>query len=195
MAGTCICRFDLKGRGGPRRIATMGCPLHDPRGCDDGGEPETVREIEHFPVDAEPLIIHRRASDDGLAFDHFADCPKCKQQSRLQVAREISDSMFGLIPPRAPIREIEHFPFTDHRSVAEVDAGVPAGAKPFRITAIPRPLSGQVFVAFDAMKASYTAMIPIAVAREIAEALDGALAILDGQHPAQTGVAVEGLGR
>jgi hypothetical protein len=134
MAGTCICRFDLKGRGGPRRIATMGCPLHDPHGCDDGGEPEAIREIEHFP-------------------------------------------------------------FTDHRSVAEVDAGVPAGAKPFRITAIPRPLSGQVFVAFDAMKASYTAMIPIAVAREIAEALDGALAILDGQHPAQTGVAVEGLGR
>jgi hypothetical protein len=148
MAGTCICRFDLKGRGGPRRIATMGCPLHDPRGCDDGGEPETVREIDR--------------------------------------EREIGQT---------EAREIEHFPFTDHRSVAEVDAGVPAGAKPFRITAIPRPLSGQVFVAFDAMKASYTAMIPIAVAREIAEALDGALAILDGQHPAQTGVAVEGLGR
>jgi hypothetical protein len=79
------------------------------------------------------------------------------------------------------VRETEHFPFADHRSVAEVDAD----AASFRITAIPRPRAGEVHIAFDALGQSYTATIPAHAARQIAEALDGALAILDGQHPAQ----------
>jgi hypothetical protein len=95
-------------------------------------------------------------------------------------------------------REVDDYPraasnvFPDRSvpSVAETDARAA-----FTITAIPRPRAGEVHLAFEAFGSHYTATIPVDVARQIGEAIDGALSILDGQHPAQRSDAVEGLGK